>query len=243
MTLDTWDPDLQRPFARVPMPPTARAAAGSDQSMTVWQPSRTRLWDFWHMRRERGGWHAHWGGEMKDVSANPGHFTLSGETDDCGATGERSPLLRGLVTFEDLRRGYVNHHRLAIGLVETHRAKYTCPAQRTDGSSFTPGTTAIPEECGSGLTRIWTSVAFTLPPIDRMLAGAAQKYGIVVHDKTGSVVFYVQDPVTQSSTPCLAAFRDQSSNKLLALSLATSASAAAAADPVRVRQPHRYAYW
>ena len=45
-----------------------------------------------------------------------------------------------------------------------------------------------------------------------MLAGAAQKFGIVVRDKTGSVVFYVQDPVTQSSTPCLAAFRDQSSN-------------------------------
>jgi hypothetical protein len=37
--LDTWGLDLRLPFGRVPMPQTGRAAAGSDQSMTVPRPS------------------------------------------------------------------------------------------------------------------------------------------------------------------------------------------------------------
>ena len=49
------------------------------------------------------------------------------------------------------------------------------------------------------------------------LAGAAQKFGIVVHDQAGSVVFYGKDPVTQSSKPWPATFRNQTPNNVLAL--------------------------
>ena len=214
VTLDTWGPDLQQAFDAVPIPPNARAAAGSDAQMTVWQPSMNRLWDFWLMRRTRTGWHARWGGEMTNVSSNPGYFVHSGMTDNWGATATGLPLLGGLITFADLRRGYIDH-ALAISLVETRRAKWSWPAQRTDGGSFTPGITAIPEGMRFRLNPHLSIAALNLPPIDRMLAQAAQRYGIVVRDKSGAVSFYGQDPVTQRTNPWPAAFGNQWPNLVL----------------------------
>jgi hypothetical protein len=214
VTLDTWGPDLQQAFDDVPIPLHAHAAAGTDASMTVWQPSTNRLWDFWIMHRVHGRWHARWGGEMDNVSTNPGYFTHSGQTDHWGATATGLPLLGGLVTFADLKRGYINH-ALAIALVETQWAKFTWPAQRTDGSSFTPGISAIPEGMRFRLDPHLNIAGLHLPLIDRMLAQAAQRYGIVVRDKAGAVVFYGQDPVTQSNNPWPAAFGNQYPNNVL----------------------------
>ncbi len=215
VTLDTWGPDLQRAFDHVPIPRHALAAAGTDASMTVWQPSRNRLWDFWQMRKKHGRWNARWGGEMDDVSGNPGYFTHSGQSSGWGATATGLPLLGGLVTFADLRRGYINH-ALAMALVETQWAKFSWPAQRTDGSSFTKGIFPIPEGMRFRLDPRLNIAALHLPKIDRMLAHAAQRYGIVVRDKAGSVVFYGQDPVTQAVNPWPAAFGGQYPNQALA---------------------------
>ncbi len=43
--------------------------------------------------------------------------------------------------------------------------------------------------------------SLNLPPIDRMLAQAAQTYGIVVRDQGGAVTFYGQDPVNLPTNP------------------------------------------
>ncbi len=72
-----WRRSLQRAFRKVPIPRHARPAAGSDAHMTVWQPSRDKLWEFWQARKERDGWHASWGGAMKHVSRSPGYFDES----------------------------------------------------------------------------------------------------------------------------------------------------------------------
>lgn len=216
VTLDTWGPDLQQAFDVVPIPAGAKAAAGTDESMTVWQPSTNRLWDFWLMHRERDGWHARWGGEMDGVSRNPGYFDHAVQTNNWGATATGLPLIGGLVTFADLRRGYINH-ALAIALVETERADWAWPAQRTDGGTFTPGITPIPEGMRFRLDPHLNIAALHLPRIDRMLADAAQKYGIVVRDKSGSVSFYGQDPVTEPSNPWPAAFDNRYPNQVLAL--------------------------
>lgn len=213
VTLDTWGPDLQQAFDQVPIPRNAKAASGTDKSMTVWQPSTNRMWDFWLMHKVRGRWHARWGGEMTDVSHSPGYYTHSGQTNDWGGTATGLPLLGGLVTLADLKRGYINH-ALAMALVETQRAKYTWPAQRTDGGTFTPGIRAIPEGMRFRLDPHLNIAALHLPPIDAMLARAAQTYGIVVRDKAGSVVFYGQDPVGQSN-PWPAAFGYQYPNNVL----------------------------
>src|SRR6202000_827601 len=104
------------------------------------------------------------------------------------------PLLGGLVTLADLKRGYINH-ALAIALVETARARHAWPAPRADGSTLTPNVVGIPEGTRFRLNPRLNIAKLHLSPIDRMLARAAQKYGIVVRDKDGAVVFYGQAPV------------------------------------------------
>ena len=213
VTLDTWGPDLQRAFDDVPVPAGARAAAGTDESMTVWQPSRNRLWDFWHMHRIGGRWQARWGGEMDGVSANPGYFLHSGETNDWGATATGLPLLGGLITFADLARGNIDH-ALTISLVETEPAAFSWPAQRTDGYVFSKPEVEIPEGMRFRLRSGIDIARLDLPPLDRMLARAAQRYGIVVGDKAGAVAFYGQDPVDVPD-PWPTAFQDQLPGQLL----------------------------
>ena len=55
----------------------ARPSAGTDSQITIYQPSTDRLWEYWHFRRERDGWHARWGGAIDDVSSSPGYYTPS----------------------------------------------------------------------------------------------------------------------------------------------------------------------
>lgn len=216
VTLDTWGPDLQQAFDEVPIPPDAKAAAGTDESMTIWQPSTNRMWDFWLMHKSGGQWHARWGGEMDDVSQNPGYFDHSGQTDNWGATATGLPLIGGLVTFADLKRGYINH-ALAMAVVEAEPDYWSWPAQRTDGGTFTPGITAIPEGMRFRLDPHLDIAKLNLPPIDRMLAEAAQRYGIVIRDKAGAVVFYGQDPVSEPKNPWPAAFGGQWINNVVQL--------------------------
>jgi hypothetical protein len=199
VTLDVYAPDLQAEFDAVPIPSTAQAAAGTDEHMTVWQPSTDKLWEFWHMQQESDGWHARWGGEMDNVSTSPGYFTHSGITNDWGATATGLPLLGGLVTEADLQRGYINH-ALAISIVETEPNCWSWPAQRTDGAYTTTGITPIPEGARFRLNPTINVASLDLPPLDTMLAQAAQTYGIVVRDKGGAVSFYGEDPKTIPGT-------------------------------------------
>jgi hypothetical protein len=214
VTLDSWGPDLQAAFDAVPIPASAKAAAGSDEHMVVWQPSTDKMWEFWQMHQEQDGWHAKWGGEMDNVSTNPGYFTHSGQTNNWGATATGLPLLGGLVTQADLQRGYINH-ALAISLVETDKEYWSWPAQRTDGNYWTPGITPIPEGTRFRLDPQLDIASLHLPPIDRMLAQAAQTYGIVVRDTAGAVTFYGQDPLNLPSNPWPAAFGNQYPNQVL----------------------------
>ena len=216
VTLDVSAPDLQAEFDAVPIPSTAQAAAGTDEEMTVWQPSTDKLWEFWKMQQEPDGWHARWGGEMDNVSTSPGYFTHSGITNDWGAAATGLPLLGGLVTQADLQRGYINH-ALAISLVETEPKCWSWPAQRTDGAYTTPGITPIPEGARFRLNPAINVASLNLPPLDEMLAQAAQTYGIVVRDKGGSVAFLGEDPNTiPGSNPWPAEFENTYASTILA---------------------------
>jgi hypothetical protein len=216
VTLDTWGPDLQRAFDAVPLPANAKPAEGADEQLTVWQPSTDRMWEFWKLHRVDGRWHARWGGEMQDVSHNPGYFTHNAVTNDWGATATGLPLLGGLITFADLRQGYINH-ALAISLVETAPRYWTWPAQRTDGDVFTSGVAQIPEGTRFRLDPHLNIAALHLPPLVRMMAVAAQRYGIIVRDKGGAVAFYGQDPSTTEVNPWGPALQGQYPSNLLRL--------------------------
>jgi hypothetical protein len=176
--------------AGVPIPPTARPAPGTDADMVVWQPSTDTMWELWNARRVGATWHARWGGRMDDVSENPGYFT---DPPDWGTTATSLALLGGTIRISDLRAGHIDH-ALAISIPHARRGVVAWPAQRTDGDLDSPD--AIPEGTRFRLDPSLNLNQLNLPPLTRMIAQAAQRYGLFVRDQSGAVAFYGEQ-VTQ----------------------------------------------
>ena len=189
-----WRSSLQRAFAAVPVPARARPASGSDAQMTVWQPATDKLWEFFHMRLESDGWHAAWGGAMDDVSSSPGYYTTSswpGALPQWGATATSLPLVGGLMTLRELRAGVI-HHALSIALPAPRAGVFARPAERSDG---TGGPDTIPEGARLRLDPHLDLARLSLPPLTRMIALAAQRYGMIVRDQTHEgISLYAEDP-------------------------------------------------
>lgn len=197
-----WRRSLQRAFRRVPIPGRARPAAGSDAHMTVWQPSRDRLWEFWQARKEHGGWHASWGGAMKHVSRSPGYFDESSwprlSRTYWGATATSLPVVGGTMLLKELRAGEIQH-ALALSLPAPRAGWFAWPAQRTDG---TGPSEAIPEGARLRLDPAVNLDDMHLPWMTLMMARAAQRYGMIVRDQTHAAIgFYAQDPVRAKRDP------------------------------------------
>lgn len=179
----------------VPIPPRAKAAAGSDQHMVIWQPSTDTMWEFWHARLVNGVWHARWGGKMTHVSSNPGYFTYPS---DWGATATSLPLLGGLIGVRELQSGHIDH-ALALAIPHAATGVVAFPAQRSDGNEKTAG--AIPEGTRFRLDPRLDISALRVPPVVRVIAEAAQRYGMIVRDQSGAVTLYAQDPTPLGRNP------------------------------------------
>ncbi|MCW2967185.1 MAG: hypothetical protein JWM71_957 [Solirubrobacteraceae bacterium] len=171
---------------RVPIPAGALPAAGTDKHLVVWQPSTDTLWELWLARNQSGVWHIGWGSRITSVSTstgiNPAPF---------GATASGLPLDGGLITKDEIRDLSIPH-ALAMALPETAAGRFTWPANRTDGHSL--ATTAIPQGTEFRLDPALDVSSLGLPPLARAIALAAQRYGIVVRDTAGAVVFFAEDP-------------------------------------------------
>ena len=192
---------LRAAWHAVPLPPDARPAAGSDGHLVVWQPHSDRLWEFFQLRREGGGWRASWGGAMRDVSADPGVYNRRvwpGSQPWWGASASSLSIAGGLITLEDLEVGEINH-ALAISLPEVRAGAYASPARRSDGNSPDPLT--LPEGAHLRLDPRLNLASLHLPWLTRLVAEAAQRYGIFVRDRAADVTFYAQDPTPRGSEP------------------------------------------
>jgi hypothetical protein len=184
-----WRRSLQRAFRRVPIPPQATAAAGTDGVLTIWQPSTDKLWEFWQARRDQGGrWHASFGGAINQVSKSPGYYTRDswpGAASNWGTSATSIPVIAGVMRLQELERGRVDH-ALAIGIPSPRAGEFSWPAQRTDGTSHDRG--AIPEGARFRLDPNLDLNKLRLPRLVRIIAEAAQRYGIVVHEQTGRAI-------------------------------------------------------
>jgi hypothetical protein len=199
----SWKASLQQAFQAVPIPPAATPAAGSDAHMTVWQASTDRLWEFYEARKLADGWHASFGGAMSNVSRSPGYYDanswpgLSGTY--WGATATSLPVIAGTVMIDELRAGVIPH-ALAMDIPWAKPKVYSWPAQRTDGASTDPN--AIPEGARFRLDPTLDLDTLNLPPMTRMLAKAAQHYGIIVRDQTGHAIsFFAENPNPSGDNP------------------------------------------
>jgi hypothetical protein len=192
---------LRAAWRAVPLPATARPAAGSDGHLVVWQPHSDRLWEFFRLARTSAGWQAAWGGAMRNASADPGVYNRRawpGSQPWWGASASSLSIAGGLITFEDLEDGEINH-ALAISLPEIRAGAYASPARRSDGASADP--LSLPEGAHLQLDPRLDLASLHLPWLTRLIAEAAQRYGIFVRDVAGDVTFYAQDPTAAGANP------------------------------------------
>ncbi|MHB8235819.1 MAG: hypothetical protein ACYDHT_14305 [Solirubrobacteraceae bacterium] len=192
---------LKRAWRAVPLPPTAQPSAGTDAVLTLWQPSTDRLWEFWRLRHDAGGWSASWGGAMRHVSSDSGvngPRAWPGAEPSWGSSASSLSLVGGLITLEDLRLGTINH-ALSIAIPEPRAGVYSSPANRTDGSSASP--LSLPEGAHLRLNPNLNLAELHLPRLTMMIAQAAQRYGIFVRDRANGIAFYAQDPIPTGTEP------------------------------------------
>jgi len=194
-------PALQTAWSAVPLPPDAQPAAGTDGHLVVWQPSADRLWEFWRLVHGPEGWSASWGGAIHDASTNAGVYgpqAWLGAGTDWGASASSLSIAGGLITLEDLALGQISH-ALAIALPDVRRGVYASPAQRTDGQSSAP--LSLPEGAHLRLDPALDLAALHLPPLTRMIAEAAQRYGLYIRDRGEIAGFFGQRPAPAEPNP------------------------------------------
>jgi len=203
----SWAVDLQKALGEgVPVPADAEPAAGTDGQMTIYQPSSDTLWEFWRAAKTASGWQASWGGVMRHVSENPGYYTdtswpglTPSQGWNWGATATSLPIIAGTIRIAELRAGHIEH-ALALDIPNACAQEFSFPAQRSDGSDGSAE--CIPEGAHMRLNPSLDLASLPMSPITRMLAEAAQRYGIVVRDTTHhAVTFYAEDPTPTGSNP------------------------------------------
>jgi hypothetical protein len=170
--------------------------------MTIWQPSGDRLWEFFQARKGRDGWHAAWGGAISHVSRSPGYYTSTswpGSHPNWGVTSASLPVAAGLMTAAELRSGRIRH-ALSVSLPSPRAGVFSWPAQRTDGTGT--AATDLPEGAHLRIDPRVDLDRISMPPMTRMMAAAAQRYGIIVNSQTHHAIgFAAEDPASVGREP------------------------------------------
>ena len=121
-----------------------------------------------------------------------------------------------MITLEELRSGRIDH-ALALDLPAPRQGVFAFPAQRSDG---TGGPETIPEGAHLRLDPSLNLDSMPMPPLTRMIAKAAQRYGLIVRDQTHyGISIFGEIPQTTSGQQVFYAktgfFRGESPLKLL----------------------------
>jgi hypothetical protein len=113
-------------------------------------------------------------------------------------TASSASMIGGVITGRDVAQGRIDH-ALAFAMSNTARGRWMFPAQRSDGGDTTPF--ATPEGAQFRLDPRVDVRRIPGPPLVRMIARAAQRYGIVVRDRTfDRNVFYTDLRPGQADT-------------------------------------------
>ncbi len=192
------DAALAAAWSAVPLPAAAQPSSG-DHDLAVWQPSTDRMWEFFGLTRQPDGWHAEWGGAMRNVSSNRGVYgpdAWPGAKDWWGVTAASLPIVGGAMTNNELAAGQINH-ALALVVPNVRQGAFASPAKRQDGTSTSPN--SLPEGARLRLDPKLNLDSLQLPPLTRIIAQAAQRYGIIIRDHSPIIAFIAQDPTTPPS--------------------------------------------
>ena len=199
----SWKGGLQQAMAAVPIPSTAKPGPAPDAQLTIWQPATNRLWELFQARKAADGWHASFGGAMSNTSTSAGYFDTNSwpglSQTWWGATATSLPAVAGTIMIDELKAGVIPH-ALAMAIPWAKPNVYSWPAQRTDGRSTDPN--AIPEGARFRLDPRLDIDSLNLPPTTRVIAKAAQRYGMIVRDQTAQgISFFAENPGPTGTDP------------------------------------------
>jgi hypothetical protein len=192
---------LRSAWSAVPLPPEALPAAGTDRHLVVWQPSTDKLWEFWRLGGGPGSWEAGWGGAMERVSQSSGVYgptSWPGATRWWGASASSISIEGGLISLEDVAAGKIDH-ALAMAVPDVRARVYSLPAKRSDGRSL--NRLSLPEGARLRLDPDLNLAGLRIPRITRLIAQAAQRYGLIVRDGASNVSLYAEDPTPIGTNP------------------------------------------
>jgi hypothetical protein len=202
-TFSDWGRPLADELKAVPLPDDFQPSPGTDHEAIIYQPSTGHYWEMWaayktgrkvtdSAGRSVDEWAAGWGGYIADLATNPGYFQPNPTNGyKYGTQASGLPFLSSLMTIEEQRRGVINHP-LNLGIVETRAGVWNPPAQRTDG--WINSRNAIPEGVTFRLPANLNLDAIDMDSYARMVARAAQKYGMIVSDTSGATTLRAENP-------------------------------------------------
>lgn len=146
-------------------------AYGIDNHYVAYDPSSNTSWELLAARRWFGRWEADSGAvwDLDDLGYSDGSTTASG-----------LPLLPGLVTYDQVASGSVDHVVLATTPV-IRTEGWVWPARKTDGR--VPG--VGPPPMGSWMRLRADAPVDGLGPQARVVARALQRHGLIVSDTGG----------------------------------------------------------
>jgi hypothetical protein len=160
---------------------------GADASLTIYQPGKDTMWEFWRVVKQARGWAACWGGRIDHVSTSGGWFK-----NGFGASASGLASSAGMVGIRDARSGTIDHALALAILSPAIWTNFSWPAQRSDGGDTSPH--AIPEGTRLRLDPSLDVDALRIHPLAKMIAKAAQKYGFIVTDASGAVAVITENP-------------------------------------------------
>ncbi len=167
VAFDFADESDQVPY---PMPASPTIEAGSDAHLLLLDASACRLYKLWDSRRTATGWAAGSGAtwDLRSDALRPAGWT--------SADAAGLPILPGLVRFDEVAAGLVDH-AIHFTAPRTTRA-FIYPARHFASSVTDP---ALPP---MGLrVRLKASCDISgLPPQARVIARAMQTYGLILAD-------------------------------------------------------------
>jgi hypothetical protein len=158
---------------RYPIPPNAPVEPGTpDRHVIVLDRDRCRLYELYKARKRDGGrrWRAG-AGAIWNLRVN--HFRPRGWT---SADAAGLPILPGLVRFDEVERGVIDH---AIRFTaEPNRDTYVYPASHSDGRTRSHNAPPM----GSRFRLRSSLDTSDFPPQSRVILEALKRYGMILAD-------------------------------------------------------------
>jgi hypothetical protein len=122
-------------------------------------------------------------------------------------------VIGGLIRLDEWKGGEIDH-ALAMAIPDIKRNAIVWPATRSDGDYG--GLNAIPMGTRLRIDPALDVESLSMSPAGKMIARAAQRYGIVIRDHAdGAVTFYGEDPAPTGADPYPQIFNGQSPNEVL----------------------------